>query len=432
MTTKMNKLMGTNTKDIMNKEKPNQAVGRYLPPLTSVEYQALRADIEANGVLVPVVVDEYGNVIDGFNRTEIAADLGIKDYPTRLVSGLTEEEKRHMALGLNANRRSLTTQQKRHLIQEELKRSPDLSNNWLAEIVGVSDKTVESVRRELEKAGTIPTITEFRCKDGKRRKYRTVTVEKAEEAVQAQSALQVLGYDAPEKPLALKRALRLARRKESQVRAQQTDLVIPQPEDAVQLYHRDFRQLDLKPETAKLVFTDPPYQPEALPLWEDLAAFASRVLMPGGLLLTYAGTYNLPEVLERLGRHLRFQWVFAVLNGGDSPLFYSRNIQVAWKPLLLFTKGEYIPQRQLRDVLQGTGKDKSYHVWQQNLDEAMYFVERLTRPADLVVDPFGGSFTTAVACKRLGRRCISCDIEKECVVTGLERLRAEANGTQAA
>jgi len=41
---------------------------------------------------------------------------------------------------------------------------------------------------------------------------------------------------------------------------------------------------------------------------------------------------------------------------------------------------------------------------------------------DLVVDPFGGSFTTAFVAKELGRRTISCDIEQEYVKIGLRRL----------
>lgn len=41
---------------------------------------------------------------------------------------------------------------------------------------------------------------------------------------------------------------------------------------------------------------------------------------------------------------------------------------------------------------------------------------------DLVVDPFGGSFTTAYVAKQLGRRSISCDIEEDYVKIGLRRL----------
>ena len=37
-------------------------------------------------------------------------------------------------------------------------------------------------------------------------------------------------------------------------------------------------------------------------------------------------------------------------------------------------------------------------------------------PGDLVVDTCGGGFTTAVACRNLGRRCISCDIDKAEVI----------------
>lgn len=41
---------------------------------------------------------------------------------------------------------------------------------------------------------------------------------------------------------------------------------------------------------------------------------------------------------------------------------------------------------------------------------------------DVVVDPFGGTFTTAYVAKQLGRKAISCDIEKEYVKIGLRRL----------
>jgi len=44
-----------------------------------------------------------------------------------------------------------------------------------------------------------------------------------------------------------------------------------------------------------------------------------------------------------------------------------------------------------------------------------------SNPDDLVLDPFGGSFTTARVCQRLGRQWISGDINPEYV----ERARAE-------
>ena len=36
----------------------------------------------------------------------------------------------------------------------------------------------------------------------------------------------------------------------------------------------DFRKADIEPASADVIFTDPPYAKDALPLWEDLAEFA--------------------------------------------------------------------------------------------------------------------------------------------------------------
>ena len=39
-----------------------------------------------------------------------------------------------------------------------------------------------------------------------------------------------------------------------------------------------------------------------------------------------------------------------------------------------------------------------------------YFVNKLTKPGDLVYDPFMGSGTTAIACEELGRRWIGSEL----------------------
>ena len=57
-------------------------------------------------MLVPVEVDEEGNVLDGHTRVEIAAQLGI-DYPTIVRAGLSETERIEHALRLNLLRRHL-------------------------------------------------------------------------------------------------------------------------------------------------------------------------------------------------------------------------------------------------------------------------------------------------------------------------------------
>lgn len=53
-----------------------------------------------------------------------------------------------------------------------------------------------------------------------------------------------------------------------------------------------------------------------------------------------------------------------------------------------------------------------------------------TRPGDLVLDPFIGSGTTAVACARLGRRCIGLEIEPSYLGIAAKRVHDEISPVQ--
>ncbi len=57
------------------------------------------------------------------------------------------------------------------------------------------------------------------------------------------------------------------------------------------------------------------------------------------------------------------------------------------------------------------------------LELASFLVEFLSAPDDLVVDPFGGSLTTAKAAERLGRRWLTTEIMVEYVLGGAHRFR---------
>ena len=56
------------------------------------------------------------------------------------------------------------------------------------------------------------------------------------------------------------------------------------------------------------------------------------------------------------------------------------------------------------------------------------FVEKRTRPGDLILDPFCGSGTTCVAAKMLGRRYIGIDISSEYCSIARKRLEAVDTG----
>ena len=68
---------------------------QLLPELPPDEYEALKADIAARGVLVPIEVDEQGTILDGHTRFRAWCELGKNEPPPVIVRpGLSEEEKR--------------------------------------------------------------------------------------------------------------------------------------------------------------------------------------------------------------------------------------------------------------------------------------------------------------------------------------------------
>ena len=192
-------------------------------------------------------------------------------------------------------------------------------------------------------------------------------------------------------------------------------------DDRIRIYNADFREAlseEVVPTgSVSLLLTDPMYDREHLPLWSALAGFASRVLKPGHLLVSYTGQTYLPEVLKSLEEHLTYVWVAGVRYSYPNNIFPLR-IKNTLKLLLLFSKGTYDPgptQFWLHDLINGDGypETKRDSELQQGQREAEYLIETLTHPGELVVDTFTGTGTVALAAKRKGRRFIGAEISKE-------------------
>lgn len=90
---------------------------QLLPPLGPEEYRSLKEDIREHGVLVPIVEDEDGTVLDGYHRLRAVHDLraegvDIPDPPVDRRTGLSEVAKVLLVAGLNLHRRHLTAYQR--------------------------------------------------------------------------------------------------------------------------------------------------------------------------------------------------------------------------------------------------------------------------------------------------------------------------------
>jgi hypothetical protein len=142
-----------------------------VPRPTAEERRELYDDVGARGhVIVPVIIDEDNNVLDGHTRLEIAAELHLPDVPFQIKVGLTWEQKEQTAWDLNAHRRHLTREQKRERVERLLRQDPAVSDRQIAAAAGVDHKTAGVVRDRLETTGEIPQLVTRTGKDDKVRK----------------------------------------------------------------------------------------------------------------------------------------------------------------------------------------------------------------------------------------------------------------------
>jgi hypothetical protein len=82
-----------------------------------------------------------------------------------------------------------------------------------------------------------------------------------------------------------------------------------------------------------------------------------------------------------------------------------------WKPLLILTPRDAPPlSTQFQDLIEGGGRQKELHNWEQSTDEAVRILQTFGNPDALVVDPFAGSGSFGRAALQSGMRFIGAEI----------------------
>jgi 16S rRNA G966 N2-methylase RsmD len=251
----------------------------------------------------------------------------------------------------------------------------------------------------------------------------TTKRESADAQALAAQAEEVRGWVAATKkrgkPVTTTRAARVARdakaKKERTVRA---TVAVPPP--GCDLRHGDFRVVlaDIPDGSVDVVLTDPPYPKEFLPLWDDLGAFAARVLRPGGLLVAMSGQTHLPAVFGLLGTHLPYRWTIAYLTPGASYRSHTRNLSSQWKPVLVYGGTD----RLIFDVARSDKADKEHHGWGQSESGMADLLRLVADPGQVICDPFVGGGTTAVVALDYGCSFIGAEVDREAYETSLVRV----------
>ena len=242
-----------------------------------------------------------------------------------------------------------------HLIAAELRRTPDLSDNWLAQILGTTDKTVAAVRQELIATSEIPKLDALRGKDGKYRRVTRIMTNTAKAGRERhRKPCRILGDDAPRKDWDLRLAQRKVKRMQKLEMTKGREVQPPGDGD-IRLYHCPFQQLEevagIEPNSVHLILTDIPYGESFLPAgrraWSvrrkglgrgRAARHVQRAVPPRS---SDAGT---------LDEHLTYRWIKCSHIRNDANLVHPYQILSFWKPILIYSKGDWKERRQWHDV----------------------------------------------------------------------------------
>lgn len=419
---------------------------QVMPDLSAEAYEALKDDIRERGVLVPVEFTEDGEVLDGHHRLRACRDLGITSYPRVVRSGLNEDERRAHALALNVHRRHLTPEQRAEAVMRL--REQGWSVRRIADATGVPKSTVDRDIRT-NGGGSLPTVVGIDGRTFKARKPRkprkprkqatrptSVYVHSDAQQRAAEDALRTLDGAAPAKTVDLRRLGRLEREHRSRERRATLADVDGDVEAGVpEIRHSTIQDLDIPEASVDLILTDPPYSGRECwdtdGPWDTLGRQAVAWLKPGGLLLAYSGHSHLARSIATLSPcsddGLAYWWTFAIVHPGgpgSGQQVRTRGLVTSWRPVLAFRKtgARSLPPFS-SDPIAGGGREKDGdHPWQQGVDETRTLIRQLTLPRALVVDPFVGSGTVAVAAALEGRACVAADRDADYVALARHRV----------
>jgi len=185
---------------------------------------------------------------------------------------------------------------------------------------------------------------------------------------------------------------------------------------------------ELPDKSIDLVLTDPPYgvnyeysgyedTPENLEklmnnVMPEILRVGKRVLMTTGIMNMFI--YPKPKWI--------LSWI-STAGVGCNPWGFS-----CWQPILAYGKDPYLEKGlgSRPDIIMSNKTTEKWikHSCSKPIDLWRKILLRGSlNETDLILDPFMGSWTTAVACQNLKRNFIGCEIDKDYCEIGRQRLR---------
>lgn len=353
------------------------------PMMSEAELKTLIDDMKANGYDTSSPIITYqGTILDGRNRYRAAAEASV--IPSTVeYSG---DDPLAFVIRHNLHRRHLNETQR----------------------AGIAAKLANMQRGNFSKSENLPISprTQAQAADELNVSDRTVRTYKAvaaamPELVEKMDSGEMTAHEAEKKVKEVKRTAARAEIAQAGAMVKQSD--------KWNVHHGDIETW--KPvKQYDFIITDPPYPKEFLPLWDVLAYRANEFLKDGGLLIAMSGQSYLDDIYKMMSEHLEYYWTAAYLTHGQPTPLRQVNVNSTWKPLLIFSKGQY-KGKIFGDVFTSPGNDKDHHKWGQSVGGMYDIISKICLPGQSILDPFCGAGTTGLAALRHG--CFFDGLEKD-------------------
>lgn len=426
-----------------------------VPGLSTNDFKDLKSSIREHGQFVPVVVNQDLVILDGYHRYKACVELEIRpQITTRKFENQLLEKK--FIIEINRNRRQLTPFQRIELeykyekIESELAKTrmstagkmgaerrwdkevkPDVSGD-IDICDGVVQKNNPPSGPKLKKKAELENSSKGKGKVIELAAHKAhvspMTYYKGREIIRQNPPLEILDKLRKGEVKVDKVYKQLENQRKRQELLSNFSNSKFQLSDQIKLLEGDFvnRCKDLSPKSVALIYTDPPYDVESLPLYSDLAKVASILLMDGASLVTYCGQnlkYQVIQIMESNG--LTAWWEIAIIQAGSAARIFNKNVVVTWKPLLWFVKGASLRTSEfIKDSVESEQPDKTLHPWTQSTVEAEHVISKLTIENDIVLDPMMGIATTGITSLNVNRQFIG--IEKDAETFKIAKARLES------
>ena len=402
------------------------------PLMTDGEFAALVDSIEANGQRQKIRLFE-GKILDGRNRYNACMKLGKEPLYEEWIG----TDPFAYVWDINAERRHLEAHQKALLrLKHNASQSDYEEKKQHAQLEANKARSEAAKERERTETGVFTSAvstdtTLDKPKQDNRSRKQLAQQAKVSEATAARTqALFNAAPDLAEKVMdgektftAAEKEARQRKIDEERTKLAQAALDIPQDDRwnisiaDIQTYQTT-KQFDF-------IITDPPYPKEYLYLYEILALRTTTWLKPSGLLIVMCGQSYLNQIYEMLNRYLSYYWTAAYMLPGQPTPLRHRQVNTSWKPLLMFTNGDY-KGKIFGDVFISDSNEKDFHKWGQSVSGMTSIVTQICLPGQSIFDPFCGAGTTGIAAIKHGCLFDGIDIDEENVNISRTRIHDSA------